>query len=193
MEEKFMRKLFLIVFAVILLSPSCGADSNVGEVSSDEAAVIYFSATGNTERVATELSVMLDISLIEIEPAVPYTSEDLDYTDSNSRSTLESNDDSARPEILPLEEVGNYETVFIGFPIWNGDMPKVIYTFFDTYDFAGKTIIPFCTSGGSGISRAERNIAALEENAEILSGKRINTSRIQSDLDSWLDELGVEI
>ena len=188
-----MRKLFLIVFAVILLSLSCGAESSVGEVSSDEAAVIYFSATGNTERVAAELSVMLDISLIEIEPAVPYTSEDLDYTDSNSRSTLESNDDSARPEILPLEEVGNYETVFIGFPIWNGDMPKVIYTFFDTYDFAGKTIIPFCTSGGSGISRAERNIAALEENAEILSGKRINTSRIQSDLDSWLDELGVEI
>lgn len=183
-----MKKIFLIILAVLLASTACASGNNSEPETS---AVIYFSATGNTESVAEELSSMLDIPLFEIEPVESYTAEDLDYRDRNSRTTLESNDASARPAIMPLDGAADFETIFIGFPIWNGDMPKVLYTFFDTYDFSGKTIIPFCTSGSTGISRAERNIANLEENAEVLSGRRINTGRISSDLASWLADIGI--
>ena len=186
-----MKKIFLIILAVLLTGTACASGNNSELETSDNAVVIYFSATGNTESVATELSSLLGIPLFEIEPVESYTAEDLDYRDRNSRTTLESNDASARPEIMMLDGVEDYEMIFIGFPIWNGDMPKVLYTFFDTYDFSGKIIAPFCTSGSTGISRAERNIANLEENAEVLGGERINTGRISSDLKSWLADIGI--
>lgn len=156
-------------------------------------AIVYFSATGNTERVAGMLAEMTGSDLFRIEPEVPYTDADLNYGDRESRTSIESRDPDARPEIQPLAfDASAYDTLFLGFPIWFGDMPKAIYTFLDAYDLSGKTIAPFCTSGSSGITRAVRNIREMESGANVLDGRRINTgSRTAGDLQSWLDDIGL--
>lgn len=122
--------------------------------------VAYFSASGVTARVAREIAEATGADLYEIEPAEPYTAADLDWTDRRSRSTLEMNDDACRPAIAGADvDLAGYDTVFVGFPIWWGVEPRVVDTFFDSHDFSGKTMVPFATSGGSGISRAERSVA----------------------------------
>ena len=122
--------------------------------------VAYFSASGVTARVAREIAEATGADLYEIEPAEPYTAADLDWTDRRSRSTLEMNDDACRPAIAGADvDLAGYDTVFVGFPIWWGVEPRVVDTFFDSHDFSGKTMVPFATSGGSGIGRAERSVA----------------------------------
>ena len=122
--------------------------------------VAYFSASGVTARVAREIAEATGADLYEIEPAEPYTAADLDWTDRRSRSTLEMNDDACRPAIAGAGvDLAGYDTVFVGFPIWWGVEPRVVDTFFDSHDFSGKTMVPFATSGGSGIGRAEKSVA----------------------------------
>lgn len=174
--------------AIIIASASCKADGGV-QPSMDNAVIIFFSATGNTERVAQELAAITEAHIAEIEPAEPYSDTDLDYRDDSSRASLENSNPAARPAILPLsEDISGYDTIFLGFPIWFGDMPKIIYTFLDEYDLSGKTIAPFCTSGSSGISRAEENIRAMESNATVLAGARISN---RESLESWLGDIGL--
>ena len=124
--------------------------------------VAYFSATGNTENIAEHLVSILDADLYEIVPQVPYTSEDLDYSNSDCRANQEQNDPTTRPAISgSVENMEDYEVIFLGYPIWWGDAPKIISTFLETYDFDGKTIVPFCTSGSSSIGGSVSDLDSL--------------------------------
>ena len=121
--------------------------------------VAYFSASGVTARVAKEMAESVGADLYEIRPAEPYTSADLNWMDKKSRSTVEMNDPASRPAIAePVQDMAQYDTVFVGFPVWWYVEPRIVDTFLESYDFSGKTLIPFATSGGSGIAQAERSL-----------------------------------
>lgn len=121
--------------------------------------IVYFSASGVTARTAKEMADAVHADLYEIQPLRPYTSADLDWMDKNSRSTVEMNDPGSRPAIAePVKNIEQYDTILIGFPIWWYVEPRIVDTFLESYDFSGKTLIPFATSGGSGIGRAEKSL-----------------------------------
>lgn len=156
--------------------------------------VAYFSATGNTETIAGHLQGILDADLYEIMPEVPYTSADLDYTDSNSRSQVEGRDPDARPVISgSVENMEDYEVIFLGYPIWNGQAPKIISTFLERYDFSGKVIVPFCTSGSSGIGSSARNVEGLAPGATWLDGQWFAGSAGQETVAQWVDSLDLDL
>lgn len=155
--------------------------------------VAYFSATGTTKGVAERMANGLSCDLYEITPEVPYTDADLNYNDNNSRSTVEMNDPSARPAISgSVENMEQYDVVFIGYPIWWGEAPRIVSTFMESYDFSGKTIVPFCTSGGSGIGSSASNLEKLTSNAEWLEGRRLNGSDSQDEVMEWVNSLGLD-
>ena len=156
--------------------------------------VAYFSATGNTENIAEHLVSILDADLYEIVPQVPYTSEDLDYRNSDCRANQEQNDPTARPAISGgVENMEDYEVIFLGYPIWWGDAPKIISTFLETYDFDGKTIVPFCTSGSSSIGGSVSDLEALTSGAAWLDGQRFSGSASQETVSQWVDSLGLDL
>ncbi len=137
--------------------------------------VAYFSASGTTKKAAERLAKAAGADLFEIKPKVPYSSADLNWMDKKSRSSVEMDDPAARPEIAgKLSNMADYDTVFIGFPIWWYTAPRIINTFVESYDFAGKTLIPFATSGGSGIGRTVEQMKKLCPNANWKAGKMMN-------------------
>ena len=139
--------------------------------------VTYFSASGVTAKTANKLAKEADGDLFEIEPKEKYTSADLNWMDKKSRSSVEMNDPASRPEIAKqVENMDMYDTVLVGFPIWWYVEPKIIDTFLDSYDFAGKTVIPFATSGGSGIENVEKNLQKEYPNINWGKGKLLNGS-----------------
>ena len=139
--------------------------------------IAYFSASGVTARVAREMAQAVDADLYEIRPEQPYTSADLDWMDKRSRSTLEMNDPASRPAIAQaVENMAQYDTVLVGFPIWWYVEPRIVDTFLESYDFSGKTVIPFATSGGSGIGKAEENLRAHCPGAVWKKGQLLNGS-----------------
>lgn len=155
--------------------------------------VAYFSATGTTEGVAEHIATGLNAELYEIVPEQPYTSADLDWNDNDSRSTIEMNDPNARPAISgSVENMEQYDVVFIGYPIWWYDAPRIVSTFMESYDFSGKTIVPFCTSGGSGIGSSATNLEQLTSGAEWLEGQRLNGSDSQDEVMEWVNSLGLD-
>ena len=157
------------------------------------ALVVYFSATGNTREVAETLAELQGADLFEIVPAEPYTDEDLNYSDDNCRANREQNDDSARPAMAStLEGLDQYDVVYLGFPIWWGTLPKILCAFLETYDLSGKTVAPFCTSGGSGIGSAEEAIAQLAPGANLTQGLRTDPDSGAADLTQWLQDIGLE-
>ena len=142
---------------------------------SQQILIAYFSASGVTERVARELARAVGGDLYEIRPAEPYTSADLNWMDKGSRSSREMNDDACRPAIAsPVERMDQYGTVFLGFPIWWYVEPRIVNTFLESGDFAGKTLIPFATSGGSGIAGAEKDLRARYPGLTWSAGKLVN-------------------
>lgn len=154
--------------------------------------VAYFSATGNTKGIAQHLQSILGADLYEIVPEEPYTSQDLNYNDDNCRANREQNDPDARPAIQgSLENPGNYDVVFLGYPIWWGQAPKILYTFLERYDFGDATIIPFCTSGSSEIGSSAANLHDLAPNANWRSGQRFRGSATESDVEAWVTSLGL--
>ncbi len=164
-------------------------ENRASEISNNSnIAVIYFSATGNTEKIAEYISEELQADLIEIEPEDPYTTEDLDYNSSDCRANQEQNDDSARPAIGNEINVDDYDTIYLGYPIWWGTVPKIILTFLDTYNLDGKTVIPFCTSGGSGISESTRDLEEYNEDINWQTGRGFSSSSSQSDVADWISE-----
>ena len=139
--------------------------------------VTYFSASGVTAKTANKLAKELDGDVFEIEPKEKYTSADLNWMDKKSRSSVEMNDPASRPEIAKqVENMDMYDTVLVGFPIWWYVEPKIIDTFLDSYDFSGKTVIPFATSGGSGIENVEKNLQKEYPNINWGKGKLLNGS-----------------
>ena len=156
--------------------------------------VAYFSATGNTENIAEHLVSILDADLYEIVPQVPYTYEDLDYSNSDCRANREQNDPTVRPAISGgVEDLEDYEVIFLGYPIWWGDAPKIISTFLETYDFDGKTIVPFCTSGSSSIGGSVSDLEALTDGATWLEGQRFSGSASRETVSQWVDSLGLDL
>lgn len=156
--------------------------------------VAYFSATNTTEGVAERMAEGLNADLYEIIPQEPYTDADLDYNDKNSRSTIEMNDPDSRPAISgSVENMEQYDIVFIGYPIWWGDAPRIVSTFVESYDFSGKTVIPFCTSGGSGIGSSGSNLEQLTSGAEWLAGKKLGGSDSKDVIMEWVNSLGLDL
>ena len=153
--------------------------------------VAYFSATGKTECLAGQLAETVGADLYEIKPQVPYTEADLDWEDPNSRSTIEMNDPASRPALADHEaNVEEYDTVFIGFPIWWYVAPTIINTFLEAYDFSGKKIVLFATSGGSGMGKtAEVLKGCLPDTAVIAAEKMLNGHPDQETLKEWADTI----
>ena len=162
--------------------------------SNPKVLIVYFSATNNTKNIANHLDAILDADLYEITPAVPYTSADLNYGDSSSRTTIEQSDPSARPTISgSVANMKQYDVVFVGYPIWWGQAPKIISTFLESYNFNGKTIIPFCTSGSSGIGSSAAHLHSLTSGATWLDGQRFSGSAARSAVNDWVNGLGLTL
>lgn len=154
--------------------------------------VAYFSATGTTKGVAEHIANGLNADIYEIVPEEAYTDADLDYNDNNSRTIIEMNDPNARPVISgSVENMEQYDTVFIGYPIWGGEAPRIVSTFVESYDFSGKTIVPFCTSGGSGIGSSAARLEQLTNGAQWLSGERLIGSDSQDEVMEWINSFGL--
>ena len=138
--------------------------------------IAYFSASGVTARAAREMADAIGADLYEICPAAPYTDADLNWMDKKSRSTLEMNDPAFRPAIASqVERMEQYDTVFVGFPVWWYVEPRIVDTFLESYDFTGKTMIPFATSGGSGISKAEKSLREHCPGGNWKKGRLVNS------------------
>lgn len=154
--------------------------------------VAYFSASGVTAGLAKTLQNAAGGDLYEIKPAIPYTGKDLNWNDRQSRSTLEMNDKEARPAIAgPVADMDRYDTVFVGFPIWWYEAPRIIQTFLESYDFSGKTVVPFATSGGSGMGKTAAILQKSCPGAKVLSGKRLNGSASMNEVSAWVKSLGL--
>lgn len=154
--------------------------------------VAYFSASGVTAKVAESLSEAIGADLYEIEPEVPYTKADLNWMDKQSRSTLEMSVPASRPAIKGVRDnMDEYDTVFVGFPIWWYVAPTIINTFLESYDLTGKTIIPFATSGGSGMGKTNERLQPSCPNAKLLEGKIFKQSVSKEELAAWVNSLKI--
>ena len=148
--------------------------------------VAYFSASGTTAAVARNLAKAADADLIEIQPEQPYTPADLNWMDKQSRSTLEMKDRACRPPLAATPNLSGYDLIFVGFPVWWYREPSVIDTFMESADFTGKTVVPFCTSGGSGLGDAAKNLQSLAPGATVLDGMRFPSSAAVGVLRQWV-------
>ncbi len=152
--------------------------------------VAYFSASGVTAKVAEKLSEAIGADLYAIEPEVPYTKADLDWMDKKSRSTIEMNNPASRPAIAgKRDNMNDYDTVFVGFPIWWYVAPTIINTFLESYDLTGKTSIPFATSGGSDMGKTNEKLLPSCKGAKLLNGKVFKASVSGADLAKWAEGL----
>lgn len=207
-----MKKLIsLILLCVIAISiTACGTDEKTiakpeangysesasdtdidgmseGEQEENSMLVAYFSATGNTEAMAQTIAEVTGADIYEIVPEEPYTDADLNYSDDNCRANQEQNDPNSRPKIAGrIENIDEYDTIILGYPIWWGTMPKIINTFLETYDLSDMTIMPFCTSGGSGISTSVSEIRDICAGAEVTDGLRGTSSTDADEIEEWL-------
>ena len=156
----------------------------------DGVLVAYFSATSNTRAVAEKIAALTGGDLYEIVPAQPYTNEDLDWRNSQSRSSQEMDDPDARPEIAgsPVEMDG-YGTLYLGYPIWHGQAPRILSTFVESCDLEGMRVIPFCTSGSSGIGSSADSLAEQAGGGAWLEGRRFDSGVPDSELQAWIDGL----
>ena len=156
--------------------------------------VTYFSCTNTTETIAEYMADYLSADIYEIVPEEAYTDEDISYNNSSCRANREQNDKTVRPEIAaPIDSIEEYEIIYIGYPIWWGEEPRIIDTFLESYDFSDKIVIPFCTSASSGISTSEKNIANLVSIGNQISGRRFLASATNENINEWLNEKKSEI
>ena len=154
--------------------------------------VAYFSASGETKKLAKTIAGVTGGDLFEIAPQVPYTAADLDWMDAGSRSTVEMKDKKSRPAMAgQVQDMGQYETVFVGFPIWWYQAPRIIEKFLESYDFTGKKVVPFATSGGSGLGKTEDILKAVCPAAQWLPGKRLRSGESAGAVQGWVDKLDI--
>lgn len=171
------------------------ADAEKAEGGNSKVLVAYFSATGTTKALAEYAADVMGADLYEIVPEEPYTADDLNYNDRSTRATVEQNDPNARPAISgSVENMEQYEIVFLAFPIWWGEEPRIMDTFVESYDFSGKTVVPFCTSGGSGFGSSGRNMQSLSAGDAVwLDGARLSGSSSREDMADWIGSLGLDV
>ena len=153
-----------------------------------KALVAYFSASGVTAKLAKRLAEAVGADVAEIVPEKTYTSADLDWTNKKSRSSVEMNDRACRPALASSPSPAGYDVVFVGFPVWWYREPSVIDTYMEAHDFSGKTVVPFATSGGSGIGDAGANMQALAKGARVVLGKKWSASASAAELAAWAKE-----
>jgi flavodoxin len=154
--------------------------------------VAYFSASGVTAKVAETLAEAIGADIFEIEPKVPYTKADLDWTNRQSRSSIEMNDPASRPAIAGVRDnMADYDTLFVGFPIWWYVAPTIINTFLESYDLTGKTIIPFATSGGSGIGKTNEKLLPSCAGAKLIEGKVFKSNVSKAEMNQWASGLSL--
>ena len=154
-----------------------------------KALVAYFSASGVTSKVAKNLASAIGADIFEIKPVQKYSKADLNWMDKRSRSSVEMNDRSSRPAIAErVNQMSDYDVVFIGFPIWWYREPSIIDTFMEAYDFSGKTVVPFATSGGSGLGDSAENMQTLAKGAKVEEGKRFGRNASASELKNWAEK-----
>ena len=152
--------------------------------------VAYFSATGTTARAATRLAQAIGADLFEIVPERPYSAADLNWNDKSSRSSVEMANESCRPAIASLvDNMDDYDTVYVGFPVWWYVEPRIVDTFLEAHDFTGKTVVPFATSGGSGLGRAPQRMAELAPGARVAEGRMLNGNPGLDELRDWVASL----
>ena len=153
--------------------------------------VVYFSCTGNTKKVANIIAEVTNSDIFEIAPVTPYTDEDLNYNNDQSRVNYENNDDTIRPEIaITFENLEDYDTIYLGYPIWWGQAPKILYTFVESYDFTGKDIVPFCTSGSSDIGNSAYGLESVcNGSANWLQGRRFSSDASTEEISNWIDSI----
>ncbi|HJA93538.1 MAG TPA: NAD(P)H-dependent oxidoreductase [Candidatus Eisenbergiella merdipullorum] len=152
--------------------------------------VAFFSASGTTKRVAEKLAAAAGGDLYEIRPAVPYTGADLDWQDKHSRSSVEMSDPSSRPKLADKDAgIADYDRIFLGFPIWWYTAPAIIRSFLESYDFTGKTIILFATSGGSGLGKTAGELAGICPGAKIVEGRLLNGNPSEAALKQWAESV----
>ncbi|MDD2648495.1 MAG: flavodoxin [Eubacteriales bacterium] len=194
-----MKKIISMLLTLCLMVSVTAAFAEGDETSmignTEESAattlVVYFSATGNTKPLAEYAASYLSADLYDIVPAEPYTDADLNYNNNSSRSTIEMGDNAARPAIDGLiESIEQYDTIFIGYPIWWGEAPRIINTFLESFDLSGKTIVPFCTSASSGLGSSARMLQAkYGETSTWLDGKRFSIGTDENTIIEWIDGL----
>lgn len=180
-------------------SEAVSAEANNSNESSDKTEtgkkilVVCFSATGNTKAVSEKIVEVTGADYFEIIPTEPYSESDLNYSDDGCRANREQQDETARPSISGnIENIEQYEVVLIGHPIWWGMEPRIMDTFMESYDFSGKTLANFCTSGGSGINTSTENLKALSTEANWLDGKRFSGRADTDEIQTWIDSLGLQ-
>ena len=155
-----------------------------------KALVAYFSATGTTAKAAKVLANAVGGELYEIKPAVPYTSADLNWRDRNSRSSIEMQDDHSRPALADTEApVAEYDVIFLGSPVWWYVAPTILNTFLEAYDFSGKTIVLFATSGSSGLGKSAAGLRSSAPGAKIVDGRMLNGHLNEAELKAWAEGL----
>lgn len=196
-----MRKLLTaLLLAMVMVLTACGNEAAQSETPAAEAEpakasttttlVAYFSCTGHTKLLAENAAQVLNADLFEIKAAQPYSTEDLDWHNEQSRSTLEMNDDSVRPEIEgTIANFDHYTTIVIAYPIWWHQAPRIIDTFVEQYDWSGKTVIPICTSGGSDIGTSGSYIANLAKTGDWKNGKCFFANPSLEEVKSWAEGL----
>ena len=173
-------------------SESVSTEEQEADVST-KTLVVYFSCTGTTELVAEYITEILGADSYQIVPEDPYTEADLAY-DTNGRADQEQNDPDVRPAISGgVENMDEYDTIILGYPIWHGQAPRIISTFLESYDFSGKTIVPFCTSHSSGVGSSADNLHSLcAESVEWRDGKRFESGVSKESVQKWIEEIGIE-
>lgn len=189
------RVISLVLFAAVLFSLAAHAEEPVNtlpEERTSDKVILCFSATDNTWGIAEKIAAAVDADILRIEAEIPYTEDDLNWHDRNCRANREQNDSSARPGIANLpESLDGYDTVFIGYPIWWGTIPRIIRTLMEAYNWEGKTVVPFCTSGSSGIETSIRDLKAMDSGAEVLdTGRRFPAGASEQNVREWLNEIG---
>ena len=187
-----LNKLFLMICLMTILCAFSVVSAEQVEqspVEERDVLVVYFSATGTTKGVAEKIAELTDADIFEIVPAEPYTSADLNWNDRNSRTSVETDDPSCRPEIdgEPVDLEG-YSTIFIGYPIWWGDIPRIMSTFVESYDFGEITMIPFCTSASSGVGQSDKHLEEQAGSGKWLKGTRLQGNISEEALQSWISE-----
>lgn len=177
----------MMLTALLTISLSACSQSSKKENKEMKTLVAYFSASGTTKEVAQQLAEVAGADLHEIKPEQPYTDADLDWRNKQSRSSVEMQDKNSRPSITSkLQNMQDYDVVYVGFPIWWYTCPTIINTFMEEYDFSGKTVIPFATSGGSSIKKACADLKAAYPNLNWKEGKLLNHAS-KNDLKKWVE------
>ena len=163
------------------------AESTPEDETHSTVLVVYFSCTGTTRGVAERIAALTGGDLAEIVPGQPYSNEDLNYNDHSTRATVEQNTPDVRPEIANEISLEGYTTLYLGYPIWWGDAPRILSTFVESHDFTGITVIPFCTSGGSGAGRTGEHLGEQAGTGSFLSATRLDAGISQEKLQDWID------